>query len=184
MFIVKKIIAVIDAINLAVGRTAMWLTVIMAVAQFAVVIMRYVFSITFIQMQESIWYMHGMLFLMGAGYTLLKDGHVRVDVIYREASDRFKAIADLIGSLFFLLPVMYVTIYFSYGYVLNSWRILEGSVEVRGIPGIFVLKTFIWVFVAGLTLQGIALALRAIVYLTGHSDHYHPVPEGVRPAEH
>lgn len=172
----QKLVRLIDNINKAVGYTAMWLAVIMALVQFAVVILRYVFSTGFIFMQESIWYMHGMLFMMGAGYTLLRDGHVRVDVFYREASARFRALVDLFGALFFLIPVSVATFVLSYSYVLNAWRILEGSTEVSGLPLIFALKTFIWVFAISLFLQGIALALRAILCLGGGSDGFSPSP--------
>ena len=180
----KKLVAAIDTVNTVIGRVAMWLAIIMALVQFTVVILRYVFSTGFIFMQESIWYMHGMLFMMGVGFTLLNDGHVRVDVFYREASQKFKAMVDLLGCLFFLLPIAVLSFTLSQGYVLNSWRILEGSTEVSGLPLIFALKTFIWVFAFSLFIQGVALVLRAVLYLTGATETYRVTPEGVTPGSH
>ncbi len=168
----ESAIRIIDAINYAIGRGIMWLAVLLAIIQFSVVILRYVFSIGFIPMQESIWYMSGILFMTGAGFTLLADGHVRVDVIYREAKPRTKAWVDLIGTLVFLLPVCIATLWLSWSYVLNSWRVFEGSTETSGIQGIFLLKTFIWVFAVLVGLQGVALALRAIRFLKGDTDTY------------
>ncbi|SCZ39208.1 TRAP transporter small permease subunit [Afifella marina] len=168
----KAIIAVIDGLNYRIGRAVMWLAVLTALVQFATVILRYVFSIGFIPMQESIWYMHAILFMTGAGFTLLQDGHVRVDVLYREASPRKKALVDLFGALFLLLPVCVAAFWLSLGYVSNSWRILERSTEVSGLPLIFALKTFIWVFAVLVGLQGVAMALRAVVALKEHDETY------------
>lgn len=165
-------IRAIDALNIAVGRTIMWVAVVLALVQFAVVILRYVFAIGFIPMQESIWYMHAILFMAGAGFTLLADGHVRVDVFYREARPRTKALIDLLGGMLFLLPLCVATFQLSYSYVLNSWRVFEGSTETSGIQGIFLLKTLIWVFAILLGLQGVALILRVIAFLTGRTDDY------------
>lgn len=168
-----RVIGIIDRINTLVGRTVMWLAIVMALVQFTVVIMRYVFSIGSIPLQESIWYMHGLLFMCGAGYALLYDGHVRVDIFYREASARRRAMVDLIGGLVFLLPLCIVTLVYSRSYVFNSWRVLEGSTEISGLPFIYLLKTSIWVFGVLLGLQGLAMVLRAWGYLRGRRATYH-----------
>jgi len=167
-----SIIRLIDSVNIAVGRSVMWLAVLLALVQFAVVIMRYVFSIGFIPMQELIWYMSSVLFMLGSGFALLMDGHVRVDVLYREAPLRKKAMVDLIGCIVFLLPLCIATFILATPYVINSWRVFEGSTEASGIRGIFLLKTVILVWAALLGLQGVALMLRAIVYLRGGSETY------------
>ena len=70
----------IDAANSVIGRTTAWLALIMVLVQFVVVMMRYVFGVGSIMMQESVIYMHAFLFMLGAGYTLLQGGHVRVDI--------------------------------------------------------------------------------------------------------
>lgn len=167
------IIESVDRINQAVGRAVAWLALLMVLVQFTVVILRYVFAIGFIPMQESIWYLHGILFMAGAGFTLMHDRHVRVDVYYRPASARKRALIDLGGSLFALVPICILTFYLSVGYVTNSWRVLEGSAEVSGLPFIYLLKTMIWVFAVLVGLQGIALAARALRYLLGEVDEYH-----------
>ncbi len=152
----------IDTLNEYTGRGIAWVALIMVLVQFAVVIMRYVFSIGFIPMQESIWYMHGTLFMVGAGYTLLHDGHVRVDIFYREASARRKALVNMIGALVFLIPLMLLTFWLSWSYVINSWKTLEGSTEISGLPLIFLYKTVIWVFAVLLGLQAISMAIRSL----------------------
>lgn len=159
----------LDAINEYTGRVVAWLALAMVLVQFIVVILRYVFSVGFIPLQESVWYMHGLLFMLGAGYTLLRDQHVRVDILYRDASPRYQALVDLFGVLVLLLPVCIVTWWLSWSYVANAWRIREGSTELSGLPFIYLLKTVILVFVVLLTIQGISLALKSLLVLAGRT---------------
>lgn len=158
----------IDAVNEYIGRYVAWLALLMVVVQFVVVVMRYVFGIGSIMMQESIVYMHGLLFMLGAGYTLLHGGHVRVDVFYRPASPTFKAWVDLMGVIVLLIPVTVLIFVYSLPYVQNSWHVLEGSKETSGIPAVFLLKTVILVFAGLIILQGVSLALHSLLRITGH----------------
>lgn len=158
---------IIDAINDLIGRAVSWLALIMVLTQFAVVLMRYVFGLSSIYMQESIVYMHAIIFLAASGYTLLHDGHVRVDIFYGSASMRGRALINLIGVCMLLLPMAVTTLLASFNYVLQSWSVFEVSQEGTGLPLIFALKTFIWVFAAVLILQGISLAIRSIAVLKG-----------------
>lgn len=106
----------IDTFNERLGRITAWLALFMVLVQFVVVLMRYVFGVGSIAMQESIVYMHGVLFMIGAGYTLLHNGHVRVDIFYRGAQLRTKATINLLGSLFLLLPVVVLIWIYSWPY--------------------------------------------------------------------
>ena len=166
----KPIATGIDRLNQTLGSAVAWLTLIMVVVQFTIVVMRYVFGVGYIYMQESIVYMHGILFLLGAGFTLLHNGHVRVDLIYREASVRRKALTDLLGSLLLLIPVMILILWAAYPYVQISWSVLEGSKETSGIPGIYLLKTTILIFAGLMLLQGISMAIHAALVLMGVED--------------
>ncbi|CCQ73859.1 TRAP transporter small permease subunit [Magnetospira sp. QH-2] len=157
----------IDRFNETVGRITGWLAVAMVLVQFTVVVMRYVFGVGSIMMQESVVYLHSLLFLVGAGYTLYHNGHVRVDVFYREAKPRTKAWVDLLGNLFFLIPVCILIAVYSLPYVSQSWSVLEGSKETSGIQAVFLLKTIIVVFCSVVALQGLAIALHALTFLTG-----------------
>lgn len=165
----------LERINEVIGRGIAWLVLGMVLVQFAVVIMRYVFAIGSIPLQESIWYMHGTLFMVAAGYTLLHDGHVRVDIFYRKASPRYRALIDLLGVLVFLLPLCAATWWLSWRYVAHSWAIREGSTEISGLPFIYLLKSVILVFVVLMTIQGLALALRSLLVLvTPAASHSKP----------
>ena len=174
-----RLIGFIDGLNERLGRVVSWLALLMVVVQFIVVIQRYVFGIGSIWMQESIVYMHGMLFMLAAGYTLLHNGHVRVDVFYREATPRRKALTDLFGSLFFLLPMCAAIVWLAWPYVSSSWSILEGSKETSGIHGVYLLKSVIIAFAVLVALQGVSLALHSLQILSGQETPSDETPPDI-----
>ncbi len=157
----------IDRFNDRVGRKTAWLALAMAGVQFVVVLMRYVFGTSEIWLQESILYMHSLLFMLGAGYTLLHNGHVRIDIFYRDAPPERKALTDLAGVFLFLIPVLVALFYIAWPYVTASWAVLEGSRETSGIQAVYLLKTLIPVFAVLLLLQGISMAVHAVAVLMG-----------------
>lgn len=137
----------------------------MVALQFAIVIARYVFGVSDIAANEAVLYLHAALFMLGAGYTLMVDGHVRVDIVYSRRSARTKAIIDGLGHLFLLWPAMIGLLVWSWPSVRNSWAILEGSISVGGIPASFVLKALIPAFCVLVLVQSLALVLRQIAVL-------------------
>ena len=158
----------IDRLNEAIGVTVAWLALFTVLVEFTVVMMRYVFGIGSVKMQESIVYMHATVFMVAAGYTLLHNGHVRCDIFYAAAPPHRKALIDLIGVIVFLLPMCALIAWVAWPYVAAAWAVGEGSPEGSlGIPGVFVLKTIILVFAGLLALQGIALALHSALRLAG-----------------
>jgi TRAP-type mannitol/chloroaromatic compound transport system permease small subunit len=157
----------IDRVNRSVGHVVSWLTVTMVLLQFAVVLAHYVFGLGSIFAQEAIVYMHGVLFMAAAGYTLLRDGHVRVDIFYARATPRAQSIVDLMGAIFLLIPVCILVWWSWWPYVVTSWSVLEGSRETSGIQAVYLLKSIILLFSALLGLQGLSLALKSVLSLTG-----------------
>jgi TRAP-type mannitol/chloroaromatic compound transport system permease small subunit len=156
-------VKLIDRLTTAVGRAASWCALFIVLVGFAVVLMRYVLGLGSIWLQETILYAHAALFLLASAWTLKEGGHVRVDVFYANASPRTKALVDLYGALFLLLPFALAVLIFSLPYLARSWSILERSRETSGLPLVFLLKTLIPVFALLLALQGIAQAIRAIM---------------------
>ena len=162
MPLVKSIIQLIDLINEWAGRSVSWLLVIMVLNVFFVVVLRYIFSYGAIWMQELYVWNHSIVFLLGAGYTLLHNGHVRIDLIYRTASLKYKSIIDIIGSIFFAIPVIYCIFIKSLPMVQRSWGVLEKSAEAGGLPGLFLFKSVLLVFCILFGLQFISLALKSL----------------------
>lgn len=157
----------IDRLNFAIGRTAAWGALVMVAVQFAVVVLRYVFGIGSVWLQETIIYVHATLILLASAWTLAAGGHVRVDIFYAGASPRRKAMIDLAGALLLLMPFMIALLIVAAPYVARSWAILERSREAGGLPLVFMLKALIPAFAALLALQGVAQAIRAWIVLSG-----------------
>ncbi len=161
----RLLIAFLDTINRLTGSLIRWCALWMVLLQFIIVLLRYVFGISYIFLNEGVLYFHATLFMLGAGYTFLVDGHVRVDIFYARRSARGKAITDLLGHLFFLFPSLLMLAWFSWPTVLSSWKILEGPVSVGGIPASFYLKSLIPAFCALLILQGVSRTIGDLVFL-------------------
>lgn len=162
---IDRISSLIDNFSDACGRAIAWLTLCMVLTQFAVVILRYVFEIGWIAMQESILFMHALVFLLGAAYTLRHEGHVRVDIFYRHMSRKGQALVDILGTLFLLLPVCGYIFWSSWGYVADSWGLFEGSREAGGLPGVFLLKSSILLMAGFFSLQGVSLLLKNLIII-------------------
>lgn len=153
----------IDQMNRAVAGAIKWLALIMVLVQFCIVIGRYVFGFNSIAAQESVLYMHATLFMLGAGYTLLVDKHVRVDVFYAKASPTTRTRIDIFGHVFLLIPSMIALLYWSWPSVRNSWKILEGPISVGGIEAVFLLKSLIPAFCILILLQSLSLLIRLLL---------------------
>ena len=149
------------------GRTVAWLTFAMIAVTCIVVVLRYGFDTSAIMLQESVIYMHGMVFMLGLAYTARHDGHVRVDVLYGRMSPRGRAVVNLVGHVMLTLPVCATIFFTSLDYVGNSWSILERSQEVGGIPAVFALKTLIPVSAAMLVAQALVQSAREVRTLRG-----------------
>ena len=150
----------IDRMNTIVADVVRWLALIKVLVQFCIVIGRYVFGFNSIAAQESVLYMHATLFMLGAGFTLLVDKHVRVDVFYAKVSEAARRRIDILGHVFLLIPSMTALLYWSWPSVRNSWAILEGPISVGGIEAVFLLKSLIPAFCILILLQSLSLLVR------------------------
>ena len=157
----------IDTLNEWVGRGVAWVTLGLVVVVFVDVLMRYILNVSFVFTQELEWHLFGFIFLIGAGYTLLHDGHVRVDIIYQRLGWKGRSWVNLCGVLLFLIPGCIMVISTSWKFTMNSFAILEGSPDPGGIPFRFVLKGCIPVGFALLLLQGISLGLHSFMQILG-----------------
>lgn len=150
------------------GRLVSWLTLLIVILTFIVVILRYALDIGSIAMQESITYFHAFVFMLGAAYTLKHDSHVRVDIFYRNMTPVKKAWVDLLGTLFLLFPVCLFIFFSSWEYVLTSWSQFEESGEAGGLAYVYILKTALLIMPLLLMLQGTALALKNLLLIKTH----------------
>jgi len=163
--VLNKILVSIEALIDWSGRTVSWLSLLLVLVTFTVVVLRYVFDTGAIALQETSSYLHATIFLVGMAYTMQQNAHVRVDIFYSRCSKQTKAWIDLFGALFLLLPFMLFVSWISWQYILDSWSVLEGSREAGGLPAVFLLKSLILVMTALLTLQAFTQIARNIITL-------------------
>ena len=167
MNVLKMFSRWIDILNECVGRGVAWVTLALVVVIFVDVIMRYLFNTSFVFTQELEWQLFGFIFLIGAGYTLLHDGHVRVDIIYQRLGIKGRAWINLLGVIFFLIPGCLMVMTTSWKFALNSFMIMEGSPDPGGIPFRFIVKGFIPAGFFLLLIQGISLGMHSLMRILG-----------------
>ncbi len=165
--VIRGIYRSIDTLNEWVGRGVAWVTLLLVLVVFVDVVMRYLFATSYVFTQELEWHLFAFIFLVGAGYTLLYDGHVRVDIIYQRLGPKGRAWVNLIGVIFFLIPGCFMIIETSLTFVYNSLSVMEGSPDPGGIPARFIIKSAIPVGFTLLLLQGISLGLKSFLTLVG-----------------
>jgi TRAP-type mannitol/chloroaromatic compound transport system permease small subunit len=157
----------LSSISEQTGRIVAWFMLPMVALTFVIVLLRYIFDLGWIWMQESVIWMHAAVFMLASAYTLKRDGHVRVDIFYRKLDARGKAWVNVGGTLLLLLPMMIFLLSTSLDYVTVSWSIHEGSREAGGMPFPFVplLKSVIPFTAVLIILQGIANLLAEVALL-------------------
>ena len=163
-----KLISTIDALNERIGRATSWLVLAMVLLICYDVAMRYLFQQGSVALQELEWHLFALIFLLGSAYTLKHNDHVRVDLFYqsRFVSDKQRALINILGTLFFLLPFCFLVLYTSWPFVENAFYYQEGSPDPGGLPYRYLLKGSLLVAFGLLILQGLAELLRNIVKLT------------------
>lgn len=161
----QRLVKILDAVQTAAGHAATVLTLLLTATVLYNVVMRYVFSVGSIAMQELEWYFFSAAFLLGAGFVLKEDGHVRIDILYARMSPRRRALVDLVGSALFLLPFSALMVYHSWSFAESSFSIGERSSDPGGLPFTFLIKAVIPLAFVVLFLAGTAMALRCALAL-------------------
>lgn len=169
----KKIINFLDTVTHITGTSIAWLTLAMIAAVCLVVFTR-LFGIELIKLNESVTYMHAAVFMMAIAWTLQRDGHVRVDIFYRQYSASTRAWIDILGTLLFTLPFMLFVGIGSWDFVLESWRINEGSNDSGGLALVFLLKSLIPLMAVSVVLQSLVMIARNLLFLMNIPDHDSP----------
>lgn len=157
---------VIDAVNTVVHKAVMWLVLVAIFVSAGNAASRKLFSLSSNAFLELQWYLFSAVFLLCAGYTLLKGEHVKIDIIYGRLSRRTQVWIDIFGTIFFLMPFCLLTIYLCWPQVVQKWVSGEVSPNPGGLP--FWPAWFL--IPAGfllLALQGISELIKRIAFLVG-----------------
>jgi len=167
MKILRLYIRLIDGLNEYIGVIVSWLTTLMVLVVFYDTVMRYAFEKGNVAIQELEWHIFAVVFLIGAAYALKRGAHVRVDIIYTRLSTKTKALIDLLGTLFFLLPFAVMVIYSTQNFIANSWAVREMSPDPGGLPARYILKAMIPAGFTLLILQGVSEIFKNLLVILG-----------------
>ena len=152
------------------GSAASWLTLVLVLTVCGDVFTRYVLSKSNMAVQELEWHLCAAVFLLCTSWTLRHDRHVRVDVLSTRFSEKGKAIITLLGFVTMLVPLVAAMMWTGWPFAMNSWQLRESSANPGGLPARYVLKFMIPMAAVLLLVQGVAMAMRALVVLSGKSE--------------
>jgi len=169
----RSLVAAIDRFSEWTGNAVAWLVLGMALLVTWDVAMRYLFHSGSVALQELEWHLFALVFLLGAGYTLKHDGHVRIDLLHRSRwmDERRRAWIGLVGGIAMLAPFCLLVIVYAWPFVHDAWVHGEGSPDPGGLPGRWLIKAAIPAGFALLLLQGVAETARhALTLLDGGGE--------------
>ena len=167
----------IDALQERIGRGVSWLMFGMVAVVFSDVIFRYLFNKSWVFVQELEWHLFGVVYLLAAGYTMLHDEHVRVDILYSRLSPRRKALIDFVLLWVFFFPSCLLVVYTTWPFVRNAFLVNEGSPDPGGIPARWAIKAVIIVGFGLLLLQGVSQAIKTFYWAMGWEERERRVQE-------
>lgn len=156
----------IDGLNERIGRAVTWLVLATTLISAGNAAMRYGFNLSSNAWLEIQWYLFGLIFLLGAGYTLKHNGHVRIDVLYGRFSPRAQARVDVLGGLLFLLPMSGLIAWLGWGFFAASLAVHETSPDAGGLLR-WPIKLAVPLGFALLFLQGVAEIVKRVAFLKG-----------------
>ncbi len=166
MKFIRQFTRICDAVNEWIGSYLVTSAVFFFILLiFANVILRYVFNTSFVFLSELEWHVFAFIFLIGAGFTLLHDGHVRVDIFYSLLNRKKQAWINCIGIIIFLIPSCYLVISKTLPWVMTAYQIGETSVEPNGIPARFVIKAALPMGYFLMLIQGISLFMKSLLII-------------------
>ena len=139
----KQLQILIDKVTNNIAYILSYMLILLIIIVFSTVFFRYVFSISYVILQELIMYIHALIFMLGISYTLKEKAHVKIDIIYNVLTKENQNLVSSVGVLLFILPTSLFISYISLDMVFQSWRVLEGSSEAGGLNLVFILKSLI-----------------------------------------
>ena len=182
MTLLLKLSQLIDWLNEHVGKGAFWLILIMTVISAGNASYRFAFDDSSNGLLEIQWYLFAAVFLLCAPYTLQRNEHVRIDVISGRFSPRGLAVIDIIGTLFFLLPMVITVMWLAIPLVAESYKINEYSANAGGLLR-WPVKILLPIGFALLALQGISELIKRIAFLAGLIEDPNCKAKGPTPEE-
>lgn len=159
-----RVSALIDAVNARIGQVVYWLVLASVLVSSGNAVVRYTFDTSSNAWLEIQWYLYSGFFLIGAGYTLLRNEHVRIDIIYSRLKPRTRAWIDVFGGVFFLLPMALIILWLSWPVFIDSYRLSEYSPSPGGLLR-WPVKLMIPAGFLLLALQGVSEIIKRVAFL-------------------
>lgn len=166
----EKAEAAINGFSEVLGKITAVLFILLLLNVFYDVIMRYMFNDVSIGMQELEWHLFATIFMLGIPYTLFKEGHVRVDIIYDNLAPKKQALIDLIGTLVLLAPFTLLVVWYGIDFVKESYELGERSGDPGGLPYRWLIKSVIPFTFFTIFISGVGLILKSVNTLLNHTD--------------
>ncbi len=160
----------ISSLNEHIGKAVSGLNVLLIVIVCVDVVARYAFKHSSAAFYELEWHIFSMIFLMGAGWTLRHDQHVRVDILYAKANPHLQALLDIIGVVLLLIPFSLTLIVTALPYALVAFQTSEGSPDTGGLPCRWIIKSAIVIGAGLILLQGLAMLFEKTLFLIGRKE--------------
>lgn len=177
MKVLLKLSGLIDRLNTVVGKAVYWLILAAVLVSSGNAIVRYLLNTSSNAWLEIQWYLFAAVFLLTSGYTLLKNEHIRIDVITANFSRRTQVWIDLLGGLFFLLPMALIILWLSWPIFVDSFVTMEQSSDAGGLIR-WPAKALIPAGFFLLALQGLSEVIKRAAFLLGAIDHIGPASSG------
>lgn len=163
----------LDSFCSRIAKLAVWLIPILMLVIVSDVTLRRWFVIGSTKLQELEWHLHGALFLLCLGWTYLRGGHVRIELLSEKWTPRTRAWVELTGTLVFLMPYIIAILYFGADYVVYSWAYNEASSSPTGLTDRWIIKSMILVGFSLLGLAATAKLADCFVFLFGSDEQSH-----------
>lgn len=163
----QPVIRFLDRVTISFAKLVALLVIPMVLLVFANALLRYVFGFGSVWLYEAVIYCFVLVMAGLAGWTLTTNEHVRVDIVYAAMPPRVQGLIDLLGAILLMGPFLWLMWDRSLPYVSRSWKMREGSMEISGIPYVWLLKTSLLIFVVVLAIAGLSFILRAMMKITG-----------------
>lgn len=159
-----------EGLNRMVGVVVSWMTLGTVLVCFATVYTRYALNTNFTWLQDLYVWQHAAVITLGAGYTMVVGGFVRVDILYAKWPPRKRALADMVQTILFLIPFALLCGWSFWTMFFNSWNADEASPNPGGLENFWILKATLMVFVALILLQAAAIIARSLLVFRGQED--------------
>ena len=163
----KTFVNIIEKTIIRIGKAVSWLNVLLILVILVQVVMRYLFSFSWVALEELQWHLYAVGIMVGLSYALTENTHVRLDLLHGRLRKKTRAWIDIIGLTVLVLPWCYVIMHHGLDFVAASWRVREASVSPTGLGGYYIIKSVIPLSFGLLTLAALARILKQILVITG-----------------